>query len=837
MTPNRSNPLEKQSVGVRHGWTPLLDAMPQGVILVDAGGRYLEVNPASVKILGMDRETLLSLSLPEPWARLSSADGTALAVAGFPGLVALRTGTSVLRKTLGWHREDGSTTWLEMSITPLKGGGVLMNFDDTSAHLVQSRKLDRLTELYSALSQVNQAIVWAPTAEALFGKICEVMVRHGKFNMAWIGWSDLETREVKVLSQFGDRYGYLDGIQVRSDDTPLGRGGTGTAIREGRTCVVNDFLGSPTSSPWHDAAVRSGFAASASIPIRKGGIVCGALVVYAAEKDYFGSQELGLLEEAAGDLTFSLDHHEMEAERKKVNEIIVITNEMLQKILDTISQFICWKDKNSKFLGCNNNYAKMVGLPDTNSIIGKTDWDLPWQKEETENFLKYDRKIMENDSPEYHIIEFALDANGKETCLDTSKVPLHDAAGNVSGILVAFEDITERKAAEQALVKSERFLREAQAAGGVGCFSLDVNLGIWESSETFNAIFGIGPDYPRDISGWLDLVAPDALEAHQQQLQDLIRGEGRFDLEFMIRRKRDGRERWVTGQGSLEYDSCGQTTRLIGTMLDITARKLAEAEILRLNQDLEQRVKLRTAQLEAANKELEAFSYSVSHDLRAPLRSIEGFSQVLLEDYQERLDEDGRHHLSRIQNGSKRMGQIIDDLLRMSRIDRTELKPEVLDFSGLCRMVLDNLRSSAPDRQVNVSVQPGMRVQADPSLMQEVIENLLSNAWKFTSKRQDPRIEVGEVLSPSGEQILFIRDNGAGFDMANAEKLFTAFQRLHAVTDFEGTGIGLTIVQRIIHRHGGRIWAEAEEEKEATFFFTLPGPSQPALLWPLPGSI
>jgi len=259
-----------------------------------------------------------------------------------------------------------------------------------------------------------------------------------------------------------------------------------------------------------------------------------------------------------------------------------------------------------------------------------------------------------------------------------------------------------------------------------------------------------------------------------------------------------------------------------GSFIDITERIKTENEIRSLNQNLEERVKDRTAQLEAANKELEAFSYSVSHDLRAPLRGIDGFSQALLEDYQDRLDEAGRKFISRIRVGTHHMGQIIDGLLKLSRVSRTEPMRVQTDLSEFCRKVVEELTRVAPERKVKVFIQPGMLVQADHNLMQIVMENLLGNAWKYTSKSVAPSIEVAETVSSSGERAFFIRDNGAGFDMAHADKLFNAFQRLHATNEFEGTGIGLSIVQRIILRHGGRIWAEAEPEKGATFFFTLP---------------
>ena len=280
--------------------------------------------------------------------------------------------------------------------------------------------------------------------------------------------------------------------------------------------------------------------------------------------------------------------------------------------------------------------------------------------------------------------------------------------------------------------------------------------------------------------------------------------------------------------GRFTPERIAQYERVAGRLALALSQRLAADEIRRLNRDLEQRVLERTARLEAANRELEAFSYSVSHDLRTPLRSIDGFASILQAECGARLDGEGSHCLARIRAGARRMGQIIDDLLRLSRIDRTELKPEALDLSGLCRRIAEGLRRSAPGREVAVEIQPGMTAWADGGLLQAALENLLGNAWKFTAQCEQARIEAGETVSPAGARTFFIRDNGAGFDMAHADKLFGAFQRLHRPTEFEGTGVGLAIVRRIIQRHGGRVWAEAEPGRGATFSFTLPGPETPA---------
>jgi PAS domain S-box-containing protein len=249
---------------------------------------------------------------------------------------------------------------------------------------------------------------------------------------------------------------------------------------------------------------------------------------------------------------------------------------------------------------------------------------------------------------------------------------------------------------------------------------------------------------------------------------------------------------------------------------DVTQRKRMEEDVQKLNEDLKQRA----AQLEAANKELEAFSYSVSHDLRAPLRSIDGFSHVVLEDYGEQLPADARGYLERVRAAAQRMAVLIDDLLNLSRVTRTALQPRFINLSKMAGDIVQGLRESQPDRQMTFSLTPDLMVEADPHLMHIVLENLLSNAWKFTSKQEQTVIEFGQKAHTK-ERTFYVRDNGVGFDMAYADKLFGVFQRLHSVSEFPGTGVGLATVHRIIAIHGGRIWADSAEGKGTTFYFTL----------------
>ncbi|ETR73338.1 MAG: integral membrane sensor signal transduction histidine kinase [Candidatus Magnetoglobus multicellularis str. Araruama] len=249
-------------------------------------------------------------------------------------------------------------------------------------------------------------------------------------------------------------------------------------------------------------------------------------------------------------------------------------------------------------------------------------------------------------------------------------------------------------------------------------------------------------------------------------------------------------------------------------------RQEAESQVRKLNAELERRVEERTAQLNAANKELDAFAYSVSHDLRAPLRGIDGFSLALLEDYGHQFDETGKDYINRVRNGCVRMGSLIDDILKMSRLTRSEIRQEPLDLSIMARKSLEGFMLTDPDRKIEIDIQDNVRGVGDATLIQTVLDNLLGNAWKFTEKKEMANISFG-IVSESEPMTYFVADNGAGFNMDYADKLFNAFQRLHSPDEFQGTGIGLASVQRIIHRHGGKIWAQGKEGNGATFYFTL----------------
>jgi len=379
----------------------------------------------------------------------------------------------------------------------------------------------------------------------------------------------------------------------------------------------------------------------------------------------------------------------------------------------------------------------------------------------------------------------------------------------------------ERTRAETALNESNERLRMAMAAGRMGTWTRELvgqDRILW--SPELEAIFGLRPgEFPGTEHALYEFIHADDRELVRQAFIRAV--EVRTDYEAEFRFLPRGRTfGWMLGRGRAYYDAAGKPIRLVGVAIDITARKEAEQEIRRLNAELERRVRERTAQLEAINQELEAFAYSVSHDLRAPLRSIRGFSEVLLDRCAGQLDAEGQDFLRRVCESGRHMARLIDDLLKLSRVGRSELRWQAVNLTALAGAVVAQLRQAEPQRAVEIVIQPNLRAEGDESLLRLLLDNLLGNAWKFTRWQPDARIEFGVTTQP--EPAFFVQDNGVGFDMARAGKLFGVFQRLHSAGEFPGTGIGLATVQRIVKRHRGRVWAVAGENQGATFYFTLP---------------
>lgn len=779
--------------------------------------RILTVNQAAVQDYGYSPADFCAMRLPELWPAKNKDELMAI--------VAEARKTSELRFDSRNVHKDG--TVFEVNVTMRN-----LIFDGREAAVVLSediseqRRTDRQTAAFSDLARRLSAVSSAKEAVRMLMATADVL----------FGW---DACIFELCSQDGQNVKTVLAVDTingqRADVTADCRNESPgahpmLALKEGARLILRpepaDFV--PDMKPFGNHQRPS--ASLMFAPVRVENEAIAVLSVQSYRHNAYTDSDLRLFQTLADHCGSALKRVSAEEEIQRLNRELREHVEELETLFEVAPAGIAFaREADCRIITGNPAWARMMHLPERKDA----EWTQAAASASGVRFLREGRELAPGELPMHTAARQGASTrqelqlvhpDGRRLTYYVAASPLFDDQGHVRGSLGVFVDLTELKKAEAALRESGERLRLALSAGRMGTWTADLR-GKREVqiSPELEKILGLNPGEftgrAKEILGFVQ--APDRV-AVRTAIGEALRSEGDCEIEFRFV-PRGGKPGWLFARGRAYGGAPGHPTRIAGVAMDITARRLADEEILRLNAELERRVGERTAQLEAINKELEAFSYSVSHDLRAPLRSIRGFSEVLLERYSEQLDARGQEFLRRACESSQHMDRLIEDLLKLSRVSRAELQQQLVDLSALAANITEELVQTHDNRPA-VSISPRLKARGDERFLRIVLENLLRNAWKFSSKKPQPSVEFGFVAEP--QPAFFVRDNGAGFDMAYASRLFGVFQRLHSASDFPGTGVGLATVQRIINRHGGRVWAEATPGQGATFYFTLPSDEQ-----------
>ena len=610
----------------------------------------------------------------------------------------------------------------------------------------------------------------------------------------------------------------------------------GKAVSSKRPVVLEDCRTAILTDAEREVCEQRQLRSILYVPLTYQGDVIGVLIPASIEITHeFTEDDINLCQTLASHAALSLSEAmlaeekqsyiaEIEAKNKSLilkEKAIRESEEKHRRLFETMAQGVIYQDSDGKIISANPAAERMLGLS-FEQMQGKTSMDPHWQMIEEDGTpltgADHPTMIALRTGQKIGPVTRGIFHPGKNShiWLSITAIPLFKPEKEKPFQSYAtFIDITEQKQAEESLRLNTIVLNQIKDHVTITDLNGDI---VYVNQAEIDS-----QKKPREklIGANIDIFG-ESLDrgAKQREIREMTIRNGTWSGE-VINYNADGQELIFYCRTQVVYDEHDKPIALCGISTDISEQKQAEEEIRTLNEKLEERVKERTAQLEAANRELDAFTYSASHDLRGPLNRISGFSEALLEDHSAQLDPQGKDYLRRITNSSRQMGELIDDLLKLSKVSQHQISHEPVELSALVNVCLKELQAREPGRQVETIITSGLVAKADTALIRIALENLLNNAWKFSASKELTRIEFGSTTQ-EGKEVYFIRDNGTGFDMKHAEKLFAAFQRLHDAKTYPGTGIGLSIVSRIIHRHGGEIWAEGEPGKEACFYFTLP---------------
>jgi PAS domain S-box-containing protein len=686
------------------------------------------------------------------------------------------------------------------------GAGVGMIWRQQRIKILEERyesaeRIRKLNRVYAMLSDINQAIVRIREPQALFEKACSIAVEKGNFPLTWIGLVDESTEEIHVAASAGGSGVSLEKIRFSSK--------IDAALRRGEHVVSNKIGQGEPRVPYHEVGIEHGFRSAASFPLRVHSRTCGTVNFFAAEPDFFDEEELKLLDELAMDISFAMEFAEKEAERSQAEKALRLSDQKFSLMFEKAAfAAVLSKLPEGVIVDVNEAWVKMSGYTKP-EVVGKTTLELginPDVDARARITAEFQAKGSVRDQ------ELTLRMKSGESRIVSANLDLVDIGGQ-KYILNTAQDITDRKRAEEEIRKAENRYRSTLDYMLEGCQIISND---WRYLYLNDVAAAQGRFPKAKLLGRTMMEIYPGIENTQffAELRRCMekRIHHRMENEFTYP---DGSKGWF----NLNIEPVPEGAFILSE--DITKEKQLNEELRIHREHLEELVEERTAQLQAANKELESFSYSVSHDLRAPLRHIDGFADLLTKHAHATLDDTGRRFLGTISDSAKQMGILIDELLVFSRMGRVEMKTTEVNSDTLVRNVIAGLIHDIQKRKINWTIGVLPSVQADPAMLRLVFQNLLENAVKYTRPSEDTVIEIQCTPKPN-ECEFFVKDNGVGFDMQYLDKLFGVFQRLHRVDEFEGTGIGLANVRRIIQRHGGKTWAEGKVGEGATFYFSLP---------------
>lgn len=722
---------------------------------------------------------------------------------------------------------------------------------DITARKQMELSLRKINRIYLFLSELNKTIVRVHNRQQLFDSACRIAIEFGGFLMSWIGVPDNSTMRVNPVSSAGHSSDYLENIIITLDDSEHAKGPTATAIKTGNHVVVNDIERDYRMRPWREKALRFGYRASAAFPIIIAGEVVAAFNLYSNEKGFFDDDELKLLDDLAADLAFALEYIEHDELRKEAESSL----QLQSAALENAANAVIITDRYGIIQYVNPSFEELSGFSFVEAI-GKTPGSLIKSGRHDEIFYKGMWEAISSGNVWFgEIIDRRK--NGDLYTAEITIAPVKDISGEICNFVAIKQDITEKKLATDLLkvrlelinYASEHTLNELLVkildefekftSSRVGFFHFvdddqkTLTLQAWSTAtvKNFCAALGSGLHYNISDAGvWVECVFTGEPVIHNDynsltHKKGLPQGHAPLIRELVIPVKRDGRIKAILGIGNKPVDynrsDVSIATYFAEIAWDIVEKKRISDNLRLLNMELEERIMERTAELAKANRELESFTYSVSHDLRAPLRHITGFLEMFRRESVTAYSGKAEHYINVIDESAKKMTQLIDDLLSFSRMGRASLQRQPVDMNMLLTDVIHEFTEDIENGKITVLKHELPAITGDRAMLRIVLVNLISNAIKFTSRTVNPEIAIG-CSSKDNSLSFYVRDNGAGFDMQYADKLFGVFQRMHSDREFPGTGIGLAMVKNIIERHGGSVRAESEPERGTSIFFTIP---------------